>query len=376
MSTLAIRPVISASNIFRRKLCPGSARMETGLADTDNDYSTEGTMLHALFLTGLRPPYLTPDQRDALDLADKLANDFFAKLCEDNQIPSGAGYTEEREQDMMLRGSAGQELYPGHADVIRTWPEYSVRGVVDVKFGFTEVEHAADNTQTASYAAMKQQSDPVDKTGVAIIQPRNFGPRSTAAIYDRSGIPKAVAELERIVAATAAPDAPLVPGTAQCQYCKAKAKCPAYLAASDAALYIGTRAVASLNEGELVAVHRAIQFANKIKDEVSEEMRRRVDAGTLPGWKLQNSGDVTVLDDSTGFYRALAIHFDGNPAFTAKAYDDCREMGWGKLVKLIQSITGLSEDKTKDFIKTMNEDFVTRTPKAMRVVQDKAKKLK
>lgn len=371
-----IRAVTSASNIFRRKLCPGSERMEAGIYEPDSEYSREGKMLHELFLTGIRATFLTPDQHETLNLADKLATEFFDKLCAENGIPPGTAYVEEREQDMMLRTAAGHPLFPGHADVIRTWPEYEVRGIVDAKFGYLEVDHAADNTQTASYAAMKQQTDPVKVTGVAIVQPRNFGPRITMAVYVAAALPSAVAELEGIVAAAKAPDAPLIAGEQQCHYCKAKVKCPAFLARSNAVTVVGTRAVAELKPDELIAVWSACKFASKIASDVSDEMRRRVKAGELPGYKLQSSGDVVNLEDSTGLFIALGAHFAGNPAFTATAYDDCREMGWGRLTGLIQNLTGLSEKKAKEFIDDMNKPFVTRVPKAERVVLDKPKKLK
>jgi hypothetical protein len=40
------RALTSASNLFRRQLCPGSARMEEGLPDEDSEMSREGTLLH------------------------------------------------------------------------------------------------------------------------------------------------------------------------------------------------------------------------------------------------------------------------------------------------------------------------------------------
>src|SRR6266851_8455600 len=67
------RPVTSASSLFRRALCPGSARMEAGLPEEDSEDSREGQLLHNY---AAHPEYdramLKPNQRDLLELADSL----------------------------------------------------------------------------------------------------------------------------------------------------------------------------------------------------------------------------------------------------------------------------------------------------------------
>lgn len=365
------RATTSASNIFRRKLCPGSARMEKDLREEDTEFSTEGQMLHALFLTGKRPDTLTQEQAQALDMADFYAEEFFGNLRQRFNIPMDARFVDERDIMLIVRGPDGEELFPGHADVIRTWPEYDVRGVVDAKFGFMEVEWAPDNLQLASYIVGRQQMSAARAVGACIVQPRNFGPRMSQAGYSAAMIPAAAVELRRIFLESEKPDAPLIAGEKQCHFCRAKAGCSAYIAKFEVLETVSPGAAIELLPGnQLERLHVAIQFANKIREEVSSEMRRRIAEGTMPGWKLQNSGDDVDVKDTLGFFNALR-ELIGPDKFTAKTFDDCREIQWGKLADAVQSILKVSEKRAKEIIKDVSAPYARRTPKAKKVVRDK-----
>ena len=70
-----MRAATSASNLFRRALCPGSERLEEGLPDEDSPESREGTLLHEYDANPqLDRSVLTPDQRDLLYLSFALAD--------------------------------------------------------------------------------------------------------------------------------------------------------------------------------------------------------------------------------------------------------------------------------------------------------------
>lgn len=383
------RAVTSASNIFRRALCPGSRAMEEpfcevkvplselAIAEKEDDYSREGQMLHKLYMTGSRPTSLTPAQVQALDDADALTNEFFTKFCVSMGIQEDAQFVDEREISLVLNDTQDRQIFPGHADLIRLWPDYEIAALADAKFGFMEVDNAADNTQLASYAIMLQQKQPMKTIGVAIVQPRNFGPRLTTAIYADVQMAGALAELIRIDTASKKPNAPLTPGDKQCHFCSAKVACPAYKAQIEVANQIlSTTAVGTASDEQLDKLLIACQFAAKIGDDVRGEIRARIEAGGMPGWKLQNTGETVDLTNNDGFYAALKSYFSENPAFTARAYDSCRSMKWGDLYALLGQITGMSEAKVKEFVKTMSEGFVVRTPKAQRIVKEKPAKLK
>src|SRR5215471_7073109 len=75
-----MRAATSASNLFRRALCPGSERLEEGLPDEDSPESREGTLLHEYDANPqLDRSVLTPDQRDLLRISEALDNFVFAR---------------------------------------------------------------------------------------------------------------------------------------------------------------------------------------------------------------------------------------------------------------------------------------------------------
>lgn len=382
------RAVTSASNIFRRLLCPGSRAQEEPFAEEkvpladlvliekEDDYSREGQMLHKLYMTGSRPTTLRPDQIQALDDADALTNEFFAKFAASMGIPEDASFHDEHEVALVLNDAQGRRIFPGHADIIRNWPAFECCAIADAKFGFMEVDNAADNTQLASYFAMRQQASPSKTTGVVIVQPRNFGPRITSAMYPDASFTSVRDELLRIDAASKKKNAALVPGEKQCHFCNAKVVCPAYKAQIEVAQSIvATTAVNTASDEQLDKLLTACAFAAKVADDVRGEIRARIAVGGMPGFKLQNSGDTVALLDNIGFFNALKQYFNDNQNFTATAYDACRTMQWGDLTRLIQTLTGMSEVKAKDFLKTINAPFVSRIPKAARIVREKQKSL-
>jgi hypothetical protein len=380
MSEIVInRPTTSASNLYRRALCEGSGRMESGIVETDSEYSAEGNLMHELFWTGKRPETLSPDQRECLNDADRYADKFFGIVRDQLNITEDESFQDEKEVPLVFRDQKGNELFPGHADLIRTWKGREIYAVVDFKSGFSEVDEAPDNLQLCVYAVMKAQAMRgsagimLPKTfAVALVQPRNFGPRYTGAFYGHIEIRSAELEIERIFYASQRPDAPLTAGQAQCHFCKAKVFCEAYKSKFLAVQAAGIRAVDTLDNDELVRTHQAIGFANKIKDEVTAEMRKRIDEGKLPGWKLQSTGDVRTVHASLKMWEAFSRYFADNPKFTAAAYDACRKISWGALEDLILTIEGLSEKRAKELVKELSAPFVTSTAKEKRPVFDKA----
>lgn len=331
-------------------------------------------MLHLAYMSGTRPDTLTPEQAETLDAAERDTGDFIARFAGMLGIDEGEPYRDVREITLKFTAD-GETLFPGHADFVRYWPRKNAAVVCDAKFGFMEVEDAADNLQIASYAAMLRQAMPeLEIVAVAIVQPRNFGPRMSQAIYTRSMLTAAEREIDRIYAATLAPDAPLVASESACHWCKAKPICPAYKAKFLSIAELGSRAVSTLSNDELERTHTAIQFANKIKDDVSAELRARIEAGTLPGWKLQGTGDARELNDPLGLFTAMQEHFRDNPTFSATGFDKCRKIVWSALEEYVGDLTGMSEKKAKEAVKMLSEPFVTATPKAKRAVREKTGK--
>ncbi len=75
------RPITSASNLHRRALCAGSARMEQGLPEDDSEISREGVLLHNHAAhPELDRSFLKPNQRDLLERNDVLVKQIIDRV--------------------------------------------------------------------------------------------------------------------------------------------------------------------------------------------------------------------------------------------------------------------------------------------------------
>jgi hypothetical protein len=220
------RPTTSASNIFRRKLCPGSEKLEAGLPEEETELSVGNTRLHQYYANPkLDRSFLNTQSQDLLRIADDLDSYVFSRVRDQFQLSEGFEEGFEREL-IALKGEDGET--PGHCDRYRYWPEDRFLLILDVKFGFKVVTPANANLQLRTYAMGAFEQFDVEDCVVAITQPRlPYGQRVTLAAYDRNEMALAREELGRIRAASRREDAPLIAGEEQCRYCKARVFCPA-----------------------------------------------------------------------------------------------------------------------------------------------------
>ena len=263
------------------------------------------------------------------------------------------------------------DLFPGHVDLCREWPDYGARAICDFKSGFGEVSEAEQNEQLACYAVMRQQERPARLTGVAIVQPNNFGPRMTTALYDAAALETARAEILRIWNATLPPNAPLVAGEEQCRNCKAKVFCEAYRAKFLVVDEYKTRAIDQLTPDELAQCMDAIRFANRIKDDVSARLVELISAGKMPGWELKNTGSTTTVTDLTGAMMAIVNRADGKITF-----DEVRSfltLSTSKVATLLHE-KGLPEKGAKVLVDAAVAPFATITEKGKSPQRISAKK--
>lgn len=368
------RAPTSASNLARRAACPGSEAAESPFSEKDSEWSSEGVLLHSMWFADKNPALITPDQLELVIQAQSLARRFFTEFCNARGIPEDAAYVDEKEVELMLVDEEGRDLIPGHADIIRTWPEHHAAVVVDVKFGYLEVPDAAENLQTAAYSVglFQQAEETLDAIGVAIVSPRAFGQRVTSAIYTSPQIASALAEIKRIVAACKEPKAPRHAGD-WCQYCKAKVTCGEYTGQLALVQEVQTvDAIKTLSGDRLWQLKRAIKFANAIEDAVNDELRHRITEGTIYG-KLKSNGSTRELFDATGAFAKLNewLGNEGYPKMTASAFDSCRKMVFGSVEELFASITGMAKSKAKERLKEVISEFCVETPKAQSPVEAK-----
>lgn len=294
-----MRAVTSASNVFRRALCPGSERMEAQFPEEEESaQSREGQLLHACDADPNRDrSTLKQSQRDLLEIAARLDEQVFERAAEQFGIGPEEPFETGRERELWVHRGIKAEL-PGHCDLWRYYPQIGLLLIIDKKYGFKQVTPAAANYQLRSYALGGAEEWPrTANVVVAITQPRlSFDERVSMAVYTDADFEPARKELFGILDAARKPGAPLRAGEEQCRYCKAKMICRAY---KEQFMIepVGAAELATCTDEQLSRILVAIQFAGFIKDKAKDEARKRIAAGGMKGWKLgKPTEDRSVAD--------------------------------------------------------------------------------
>lgn len=365
------RTLTSPSNLHRRKACPGSARMEAQCAEgEDSEASAEGTLLHKYAANPEADrSELSEEQRDILERANKIHVAAIRGLNLPEEI-SVICSTEKRLD--FLTDILEVELFSGTPDITMYFPDPKVLYIEDKKFGYNEVTPAESNLQLAAYGVMGFDafSRVPEKIVVAINQPRlPFNERLTVGVYAGEQMFAVRAELIRIVEATEATDAPLNASQEACNYCRAKLICPAYKE-----LFLK---VAVKTPAEIIAEMPAEQlgmFADAVKlasgdfgKDVMAEVKRRVEAGTMPGWKLKPTGSLSVITDPMKAYGILNAH----AGMTSKEFMSACKVSTKELADIVQKSKGCSLAKAKAEVKELLASVIEKKPKSDSVTREK-----
>lgn len=299
------RPVTSASNLFRRALCPGSARLEYGLPEDASPQAKEGQLLHDF---SAHPEYdrstLRPDQRDLLDRNDSLIQTVLERVT---------GQLSDKEPTIRRE----VKVEGGTADLIASFLDDHALLINDSKFGFKVVERADLNLQLRVYAVgafdmFGEQT--TQRVFTSITQPRlGYEERITLAEYGPLDIGASRRQIAEIIAASEKEDAPLNPSEEACRYCRAKLICPAFnkwvaipvakfpkvqtdLSKRAREEYLAQR-LAELSDEELEKVHLACSLAGMVAPLEKDEIRKRIAAGGMDNFYLGEPRKVRDLAD-------------------------------------------------------------------------------
>ena len=282
---------LSPSSAVRWMTCPGSVRMCEGIPDTSSDASLEGTMMHtvsshclsrgtdAAGYVGVTDPetglILQAEQAQAVQTYVDTVRD----ICE---TTGGKLLVEQR---LSIWHMTGEEDAHGTADaVILTMDELIV---IDAKFGRGVAVDAEENPQLMMYAAAAYVEHELAydfrRVRMMIVQPRlNASPEWTIPVTELNEF---MEEVQFSAELTRQPDAPLVPSAKGCQWCRAKATCPA----------ITNRIMddfddvvpETADERDLARVMANADMIEKWVKAVRAEVERRLLAGEpVPGYKL------------------------------------------------------------------------------------------
>jgi hypothetical protein len=220
----------AASAAERWMNCAGSVALCKGLPEQRSSYAEEGTRAHELLEKRLKTPGTTyamvvnydQESWDATDVAVDYVNARRAAHSNSSLLI---------ERQVTPEVCAAPDDVGGTADIILYYPDELLLEVVDYKHGAGVAVEAKGNKQMRVYAlgAWQNLKLEVQTIRTTIIQPRAFHPDGPIRSEDLS-----VAELmdfhvdlEEAAERCLQPDAPLVPGEAQCRWCPAKTICPA-----------------------------------------------------------------------------------------------------------------------------------------------------
>ena len=224
---------LSPSSAARWMICPGSVELCADLPDTSSSASSEGTMMHTVAAKCLEngtdaSGYVgTMDFETKLVLQTEQAQAVQRYVDTVRDVVKATGGELLVEQRLSIEHMTGEKGAKGTADaVILTMNELIV---IDAKFGRGVEVEAANNPQLMMYAhaALVEREVAYDFQNVRlmIVQPRlGAAPEWTIPVAKLNNFAIDVAFSAEL---TRQDFAPLVPSPKGCQWCRAKATCPA-----------------------------------------------------------------------------------------------------------------------------------------------------
>ena len=281
---------LSPSSAVRWMTCPGSVALSEGIEDKSSSNADEGSMMHAMaakcLATGadLLNYVGTTDKETGLTLQDKHVADVQFYVDHVRDIVKATNGELRIEQRLPIGWMTGEEGAHGTADAVIVTPDELI--IVDAKFGFKEVE-AERNPQLLIYAAAAYDELKVaydfERIRVVISQPRlGAKPEYTCTAEELHDF------VLSVIAASRAVDMDpekLVPSPKGCQWCRAKATCPALR--EDVLADFDVVVPETAGEDDLARVMANADMIENWVKAVRAEVERRLLAGTpVRGYKL------------------------------------------------------------------------------------------
>lgn len=267
----------SASNVYRRALCPGSGRAELGLPEEKSPWSEEGDLLH---WKDAHPDesreLLTHEQKAALNKNEALRDSFLKTQKIRCGIPPEEQPITIKEHEYFLSGFDGLPIdppFPGHPDVIYYFPNRGILFIFDSKFGRIPVPAAENNMQLRSYALMAWDNFMgLKEIYAAITQPLCAAPDDIHVVrYEANTLVAAREDILAVLKATEASDAPRNPSLEACAYCKAKTACPE---AREIVAILAQLQVRDMTPAQLQDYWKKAQTAIKVIEQMASRIKR------------------------------------------------------------------------------------------------------
>jgi hypothetical protein len=346
--------------------------MQAGLPELDSVDAQRGRLFHRYW--GNKEydrSFLTQDERDLLELSDRLAGDVL------NRLGFEMGETMFIEQVFNTRDLK----LTGTPDRVHWWHERDNALILDLKSGFKVVERAELNLQLRGYALLVGDALEAKHVYVSILQPRLGLPsdRISLAHYEQSDIRRSRDQIYKIIDDSERPDAPLIAGEEQCQFCRAKLICPAFRKKmtlpvakfkSDIELSKAAREAWILeriklcSDDELEQLREAIKLASFIEEPANDEARERIKAGRFEKFYLGKEGEVRSI---TNVGKAIAMLALSRVASREQVFDIC-DLPLHKLETDYRKRNGGTWQEARDKINKVLASVIAREPRRARIL--------
>ena len=274
---------LSPSSAVRWMTCPGSVTLSEGIEDKSSSNADEGTMMHA-FAASCLETGVDAVAYIGLRLNGKQAKDVQFYVDHVREIVAATGGELQVEQRLPIGWLTGEEGAHGTADAVIVTPDELI--IVDAKFGYKEVE-AEENPQLMIYAAAAYDELKVaydfQRVRVVISQPRLLAKPEFSFSMDE--LQKFIVDVAFSAEYTRHNPDKYVPSEKACQWCRAKAICPALREQSLADFDVVVPETA--HEDDLARVMANANLIEGWIKAVRAEVERRLLANIpVPGYKL------------------------------------------------------------------------------------------
>lgn len=342
----------SASAMNRLALCPGSWNLSRHAPpQPTSSYAESGNRIHAAL------EQLGSGQDSAfLELPDEEFKT--AELClelERKLVAETIGQASETVRETRMKSQALR--VSGKADAVHVNGDAAL--ILDYKTGRGDVEDANKNLQFRTLAALRFLNFGTSQIYVAIIQPW-VSPQVTVAKYDWRDLDRAVDEVDAILKAARAEDAPRIPSKEACKYCPAKVICKEAVTMAVESLHNPSREINTLTGSELGQYLKRIPLIETVIDALKEEAKRRLENGEqVDGWQLKDGAEQEEITDPQGVFGEFV-----KAGGTAEQFLKAVKVAKGKLKEQVKAVTGKTGRELEAQLARILGGFTTKKQKA------------
>ena len=301
---------LRSSSIKRRVLCPGSAKMESGLPNPSSPEADHGTMLHEVMAGTKDKEGLSHEDLKLVDDAAEMRNAVHRQIIATSGKALGesmAGLRKEIEVELFLRDDQLDPLVSGHADEVLINETKRSALIIDYKFGKVPVDDAPDNLQLRTYAVMLADQEDLDEVWAAIIQPAVSGNENTTiALFDKKALLSWKKKLEELALVVNSDEPPLIASREACHYCTARGICPAAREQMSGIVMSDKMPLSVESLPELLA---KCVIAERVVERIRSAARELLgdNPDSIPGWKLKPVQRRVIRDPALAFEKMADV---------------------------------------------------------------------